>query len=177
MFANTAAEINQAATQWQKLMVDTWSQWTANTVASESFAAASGAYMDWTLSTQKMMAQMTGQAMEALDMPRRSDLARLASQVQSVETRLLDQEETSEEIRDLLVALNAKLDRIGANRPGETAVANPLRQTGNAEAASGATSDAASDAFGEAQVAPDGKSSASTHPKTGRKPAKRGKKS
>jgi hypothetical protein len=95
---------------------------TKNTVSSESFAAASGAYMDWTLSTQKMMTEMSGQVMETLDLPRRSDLARLAAQVQSVETRLLDQEEANEDIRDLLVALNAKLDRL-ATAPAATAPA------------------------------------------------------
>lgn len=117
MFGNTTAEVHQAAAQWQKLMVDTWSQWTAKTVSSESFAAASGAYMDWTLSTQKMLTEMSGQMMETMDVPRRSDLARLASQIQSVETRLLDQEDSQEEIRDLLLSLHAKLDRLQSVAP------------------------------------------------------------
>ena len=114
---NSTAEFGQAAAQWQKLVSNSWGQWAKSTVSSESFAAASGAYMDWTLSTQKMMAEMSGQVMETLDMPRRSDLARLAAQVQSVETRLLDQEEANEEIRSLLVSLNAKLDKMSAPTP------------------------------------------------------------
>lgn len=112
MFGNTTAEINQATAQWQKLMVDSWSQWTAKTVSSESFAAASGAYMDWALSSQKMMTEMSGQLMETLDVPRRSDLARIAAQVQSVETRLLDHEDSQAELRDLLLAINSKLDAL-----------------------------------------------------------------
>lgn len=130
-FANTTAEFGQAAAQWQKLWMDSWGQMTKNTVSSESFAAASGAYMDWTLSTQKMVAEMSGQIMETLDMPRRSDLARLAAQVQSVETRLLDQEESNEEIRDLLMALNAKLDKMATAKaePASAVVPVPVSAT------------------------------------------------
>lgn len=109
---NPAAEIGQAAAQWQKMWTDSWSQVTKSTVSSESFTAASGAYMDWMLSTQKMVAETSGQVMETLDIPRRSDLARLAAQIQSVETRLLDQEEINSDIRQLLLNLNAKIDRL-----------------------------------------------------------------
>lgn len=116
-FANPTAEFGQAATQWQKMMMDSWSQWTKSTVASESFATASGAYMDWALSTQKVMTEVSGQILETMDVPRRSDMARLSAQVQAVETRLLDQEESASEIRDLLVALNAKLDKLNEVKP------------------------------------------------------------
>lgn len=116
-FANPTAEFGQAATQWQKMMMDSWSQWTKSTVASESFATASGAYMDWALSTQKVMTEVSGQILETMDVPRRSDMARLSAQVQAVETRLLDQEESASEIRDLLVALNAKLDKLNSAKP------------------------------------------------------------
>ncbi len=116
-YANPTAEFGQAATQWQKMMMDSWSQWTKSTVASESFATASGAYMDWALSTQKVMTEVSGQILETMDVPRRSDMARLSAQVQAVETRLLDQEESASEIRDLLVALNAKLDKLNSAKP------------------------------------------------------------
>ncbi len=122
-FANPTADFGQAATQWQKMMTDSWSQWTKTTVASESFASASGAYMDWALSTQKVMTEVSGQVLETLDVPRRSDLARLSAQVQAVETRLLDQEDNSSEIRDLLIALNAKLDKLADAKPAAKAVA------------------------------------------------------
>ena len=122
-FANSTADFGQAAAQWQKVWMDSWGQMAKSTISSESFAAASGAYMDWTLSTQKVVAEMSGQIMETLDMPRRSDLARLAAQVQSVESRLLDQEEANEDIRDLLVALNAKLDKLAASGSAPAPVA------------------------------------------------------
>lgn len=124
-FTNNVGEFQQAANQWQKMMTDSWSQWTKNTVASDSFTTASGAYMDWTLSTQKMMTEMSGQIMETLDIPRRSDLARLSSQVQAVETRLLDQEESNDDIRELLMKLNAKLDKIA--EVSSTGTASPLQ--------------------------------------------------
>lgn len=123
-FASTT-EFGNAASQMQKMWFDSWGQMVKSTVSSESFAAASGAYMDWTLSTQKMVAEMSGQVMETLDMPRRSDLARLAAQVQSVETRLLDQEEANEDIRSLLVALNNKLDRLAAAKPAAPVAVPP----------------------------------------------------
>jgi hypothetical protein len=167
MFGNTTTEVHQAAAQWQKLMVDTWSQWTAKTVSSESFAAASGAYMDWALSSQKMVAEMSGQMMETLDIPRRSDLARLAAQVQSVETRLLDQEETNEEIRDLLVALNSKLDRLASTSSATPAV--PEVAPAAPPDAAAAVKEAVSRAAREVEVA--------KTPGTSRKPTKKGKKS
>ncbi len=124
-FTNNVGEFQQATNQWQKMMTDSWSQWTKTTVASDSFSAASGAYMDWTLSTQKMMTEMSGQVMESMDIPRRSDLARLSSQVQAVETRLLDQEESNDDIRELLMKLNAKLDQIAASSAAGPATAAP----------------------------------------------------
>lgn len=119
-FANTA-DLGQAATQWQKMMMDSWGQWTKSTISSDSFATASGAYMDWALSTQKVVTEVSGQILETMDMPRRSDMARLSAQVQAVETRLLDQEDNASEIRDLLVALNAKLDKLSAEKPATAA--------------------------------------------------------
>lgn len=131
-FANPTADFGQAANQWQKMMTDSWSQWAKTTVASESFATASGAYMDWALSTQKVMTEVSGQVLETLDVPRRSDLARLSAQVQAVETRLLDQEDNSSEIRDLLIALNAKLDKLSEAKPVAKAVAaETVRETVN----------------------------------------------
>ncbi len=122
---NAAAEIGQAAAQWQKMWTDSWSQVTKSTVSSEGFTAASGAYMDWMLASQKMVAETSGQVMETLDIPRRSDLARLAAQIQSVETRLLDQEEINSDIRQLLLNLNAKLDKLAAAEAAPPEAAAP----------------------------------------------------
>lgn len=154
-FASSTAEFGQAAAQWQKLWMDSWGQMTKSTVSSESFAAASGAYMDWTLSTQKMVAEMSGQVMETLDMPRRSDLARLAAQVQSVETRLLDQEEANEDIRELLISLNAKLDKLAsakASAPAPVAVAPAPVVAAEVKEADYVTPSASSQAAAEVEV-------------------------
>lgn len=166
-FANTTAEFGQAAAQWQKLWMDSWGQMTKNTVSSESFAAASGAYMDWTLSTQKMVAEMSGQIMETLDMPRRSDLARLAAQVQSVETRLLDQEEANEEIRDLLLSLNAKLDKLAATKAAPAPSPVPVAEASPETVSPSALHEVVSQAASEVEVV--------KAPKMDRKPAKKGK--
>jgi hypothetical protein len=145
----------------QKMWFDSWGQLARSTVSSESFAAASGAYMDWTLSTQKMVAEMSGQVMETFDVPRRSDLARLAAQVQSVETRLLDQEESNEEIRDLLVALNAKLDKLASNVTPVAAVKPVVAEV---------VKEAVGQAVSEVEVVKSGA------PRAPRKSAKKGKK-
>lgn len=120
MFTNVAAEASQAACQWQKVMIDSWSQWTRQTITSDSFAAASSACMDWSLATQKMLTELSGQMMDSMDVPRRADLARLASQVNSVEQRLLDHEERTDEIRDLLLSLHEKMGYFSQSNPSSS---------------------------------------------------------
>jgi len=110
----TAQEFQKLANQYNALVLDTWSSWTKQTIQSESFTAASTAMMDWSLANHKVMAELSGQVMETLDIPKRSDLARISSQVQAVETRLLEQEETQEDIRDLLTSLVQKIDSISS---------------------------------------------------------------
>ena len=110
----TAQEFQKLANQYNALVLDTWSSWTKQTIQSESFTAASTAMMDWSLANHKVMAEPSGQVMETLDIPKRSDLARISSQVQAVETRLLEQEETQEDIRDLLTSLVQKIDSISS---------------------------------------------------------------
>ena len=58
-----------------------------------------------------------------MDVPRRQDLARLSAQVQAVESRQLDQEESASEIRELLVALHSKLDKLNEAKPAVVAKA------------------------------------------------------
>jgi hypothetical protein len=108
----TAQEFQKLANQYNAMVLDTWSAWTKQTIQSESFTATTSAVMDWSLASHKMMTDLSGQVMETLDIPRRSDLARISSQVQSVETRLLEQEDHQEDIRELLSTLIAKIDGI-----------------------------------------------------------------
>jgi hypothetical protein len=116
-------EFQKMANQYNQLMMDSWSSWTKQTVQSDSFTAASGAFMDWSLATHKMMNDLSGQVMESLDIPKRSDLARISAQVQSVETRLLEQEDTADEIKDLLTTLVQKIETLSstpAQAPAQT---------------------------------------------------------
>lgn len=114
MMNGTAQEFQNMASQYNQMMMDTWSSWTKQTIQSESFSSASGAFMDWSLATHKMMTELSGQVMESLDIPKRSDLARLSAQIQSVETRILEQEDNQDDIKDLLVELTKKLDNLKA---------------------------------------------------------------
>ncbi len=140
MNGHPAAEFQQTANQFNKMMMDSWSQWTKQSVSSDTFAAASSAYMDWSLATQRLMTDLSGQFMESLDMPRRSDLARLSAQVQSVETRLLDQEDSQEDLKEMLKAINAKLDQLAINAQAPAApTREPKTEVSGAEQAKAET--------------------------------------
>jgi len=120
----TAQEFQKMASQYNELMMDSWSSWTKQTIQSDSFTSASGAFMDWSLATHKMMTELSGQFMESLDIPKRSDLARISAQVQSVETRMLEQEDAQEDIRELLTTIVNRLDNLSqAPEPKSTKAA------------------------------------------------------
>lgn len=125
MINGTAEQFQKFATDYNKMMMDSWSSWTKQTVQSDAFTSASGAFMDWSLATHKMMTELSGQVMESMDIPKRSDLARLSAQVQSVETRLLDQEDNSDELKDLLLTLIKKIDEIPASVAPQNAPVAP----------------------------------------------------
>ncbi len=98
--------------EWQNLMMENWGAWTKATVNSEAFAHASSAMMDWNLASQNKMRELTGQYLEAVDLPRRSDLARLSEQVLSVEKRLADGEDERDELKEQLDGIESKLSQI-----------------------------------------------------------------
>lgn len=127
MMNGTTEQFQKFANDYNKMMMDSWSSWTKQTIQSDTFASASGAMMDWSLATHKMMTELSGQMMESMDIPKRSDLARLSAQVQAVESRLLEREESQEEIRELLVTLIQKID----NMPAPAAA--PVSQTSSQE--------------------------------------------
>ncbi len=81
------------ADQWRQMWMDNWSSVTRSTVDSETFKNANSAAFNWTLAGQKMMRESLGQSLEALDLPRRSDLARLSKQIAALESRVLDLQE------------------------------------------------------------------------------------
>lgn len=128
MINGTAQEFQKFANQTNKMMMDSWSNWTKQTIQSDSFTTASGALMDWSLATHKMMTELQGQFMESLDIPKRSDLARISAQVQSLEARVLEQDDSQSEIKELLLALSAKLDSL-ASSPTPVAPTPPTGET------------------------------------------------
>lgn len=109
---NTTEAYTELMGEWQNLMMDNWATWTKATVNSEAFVQASSAMMDWNLASQNKFREMTGQYLEAVDLPRRADLARLSEQVLTVEKRLMDGEEERDELKEQLDGIEAKLEKI-----------------------------------------------------------------
>lgn len=107
-----ADAFTEMAQGWQKLMMDNWSTWTKATVGSDAFAQTSASMMDWNLATQQKMQELTGQYLEALDLPRRGDLARLSEQVLCLEQRLADAEDERDELQEKFTDVSGKLDQI-----------------------------------------------------------------
>ena len=131
MINGTAEQFQKFATDYNKMVMEGWSSMTKQTIQSDAFASASGAFMDWSLATHKMMTEVSGQVMESLDIPKRPDLARISAQVQAVESRLLDQEDSQDEIRDLLMTLINKIEKMPAPTAAssvETAAAPPVTE-------------------------------------------------
>jgi hypothetical protein len=117
MINQTAEQFQKFATDYNNMVLEGWSAWTKQTIQSDAFTATTGAVMDWSLASQKMMTELSGQWMESMDIPKRSDLARISAQVQAVESRLLDQEDNQDELRDLLTTLIKKIDDMPAPVP------------------------------------------------------------
>lgn len=98
--------------QWQEMMMDGWSKATKQVVGSDSFAAASSSYMDWALSWQKQMRNNTGQFMDSLEIPKRSDVARISKQVTAVEMRIADLEDRLDKMTGLLGAMSTAMQKL-----------------------------------------------------------------
>ena len=120
MINGTAEQFQKFATDYNKMVMEGWSSMTKQTIQS-----------DWSLATHKMMTEVSGQVMESLDIPKRSDLARISAQVQAVESRLLDQEDSQDEIRDLLMTLINRIEKMPAPTAAssvETTAAPPVTE-------------------------------------------------
>jgi hypothetical protein len=104
------------AQQWQSAMVDTWSAMSKQFVGSEGFAAGSSAYMDWALAGQKQIRSNSAQFLDALEFPKRSDIARLAKQIAQVEARLAEAEEASDKVISMLTRLEKKMDALAVSQ-------------------------------------------------------------
>lgn len=123
--ADPKINFEHMAQEWQNAMIDNWSSMTKQFVASDAFASASSAYMDWALAAQKQIRNNSSQFMEALDFPKRSDLARLSKQVASLEGRLADSEETQDAILAVLKRLESKLDNMSKASSAPSAAPTP----------------------------------------------------
>lgn len=108
---NAAKEFQKFANSYNEMMLDSWSAMTKSTIQSDAFAATAGAYMDWSLASHKMMTDLSGQVMESMDIPKRSDLARISAQVRAVEARLLEHEDQQDDIKELLLTLLQKVEQ------------------------------------------------------------------
>lgn len=105
-------QIDEMLRSWGDLCMESWSAWTRATVNSDAFAAATTSALDWNLNTQKQTRELMGQYLEALEIPRRSDLARLSRQILAVEARVLDAEEHLAGISRSLSGLQESLDTV-----------------------------------------------------------------
>ncbi len=123
--------------QWQDLMMEGWGKVTKQVVGSDNFAAASSAYMDWALSWQKQMRNNTGQFLDSLEFPKRSDIARISKQLMAVEMRIADQEDRLDKMTSLLGAMSEAMQKMvehsvtqkaapAAEKPQPAAKAEPV---------------------------------------------------
>ena len=124
--------------QWQEIMMDGWSKTTKQVVGSDSFAAASSSYMDWALSWQKQMRNNTGQFLDSLEFPKRSDVARISKQVNAVEMRIADLEDRLDKMTGLMGAMSVAMQRL-VEHSIQQAPAAPAKAASNGAAAEGKT--------------------------------------
>lgn len=110
--ATNPIDLEGMTRQWQELMMDGWSKMTKQMVGSDSFAAASNSYMDWALSWQRQMRNNTGQFLESLEFPKRSDIARLSKQLSAVELRIADMEDRLDKVAGLMGAMSEAMQKM-----------------------------------------------------------------
>ncbi|MFN8611369.1 MAG: hypothetical protein U0931_27740 [Vulcanimicrobiota bacterium] len=120
--------------QWQEIMMDSWSKATKQVVGSDSFAAASSSYMDWALSWQKQMRNNTGQFLDSLEFPKRSDIARLSKQLSAVELRIADMEDRMDKMTGLLGAMSQAMQKMVEHSIQVSPATPPVEQVASAPA-------------------------------------------
>lgn len=97
-----APDLNEMWRQWRDLSVENWSWMAGQAASGEAFAQASTATMETMLAGAKRVRETVGQGLDSMEIPRRSDLARLSTQVLTVEARVA-------EVEDRLDAVHADL--------------------------------------------------------------------
>ncbi|GMU57272.1 MAG: hypothetical protein AMXMBFR33_64180 [Candidatus Xenobia bacterium] len=120
------------ADQWRQMWLDNWASVTRTTVDSDSFKNANAAAFNWTLAGQKMWRDAMGQALESMDLPRRSDLARLSRQIAALEARVLDMQEELAQTRKAAARPEPKPKAQPKTQP-KTAPAKAANQKGKSK--------------------------------------------
>lgn len=162
--------------QWQDAVVDTWGSMAKQVVGSEEFSKASAEQMDFTLAGQKRLRDNSAQFLDSLEIPKRSDLARLSKQISSAESRLADCEGILDKILAMVKHLDARLEGLGQAKAAAVVeapalVVKPAEKVAEIPAPKAAPKTAK--AAGKVEVAPAKKASkpvakADTRAKTGR---------
>lgn len=132
--ATPQIDLEAMTRQWQEVMMEGWSKATKQMVGSDGFAAASNAYMDWALSFQKQMRNNTGQFLDSLEFPKRSDVARISKQVAAVELRIAEMEDRLDKMTGLLAAMSGALQKIAEHSVSQ-AQAAPVQEAAPSEPA------------------------------------------
>lgn len=96
--------------QWRDVSVENFAWMTGQAASGEAFTKSSKAMMDLYLSQAAKARELMGQSLDAMEIPRRSDLARLSTQVLGVEKRVLDVEEHLDRLESRLAKMNALLE-------------------------------------------------------------------
>lgn len=102
--------VEQIFKTWQDATLDTISLATQQVTNSESWFNAMNANMDVYNSGVKKVRQTVAASLEALDLPKREDLARLSAQVLAAETRAADCEDRLDRAEAELRATRAQFD-------------------------------------------------------------------
>lgn len=86
-------ELDALFRQWRDVTVENLSWMTGQAASSEAFTKSSKTAMDVYLTQAAKAREMMGQSLDAMEIPKRSDLARLSTQVLGVESRIADVED------------------------------------------------------------------------------------
>jgi len=112
-------EFEKMATEWRNRVLDDWGAMAKTMVGSDSFAAASAATMDWSLLWQKQTRSQMGQWLEAMEIPKRSDVARVSKEIKGVEQRVADCEDRLDQVNDSLKKVARQLEKLAARMDEE----------------------------------------------------------
>lgn len=103
-------ELDALWRQWRDIGVENFAWMTGQAASGEAFTRSSKATMDLYLSQAAKARELMGQSLDALEIPKRSDLARLSTQVLGVEKRVLDVEDHLDRLESRLSKIHTLLE-------------------------------------------------------------------